>query len=111
MSWGETEYIDRIEILDTGEFFLGLEGEGKPDYQFVYREASGVYWEPILKGFKSTALKEWRPSEWFSHMVDIVRIGVGVELVLCDSIQWRGISEEEKALIESHADIATDQAF
>ena len=108
MSWGETEYIDRIEILGTGELFVGLEGEGKANYQYVYREAAGVYWEPTLKGFKSTELKGWTPAQWFSHIVEVVRMGVGIELLLRDYIQWKGISEEEKALIESHADIASD---
>lgn len=99
MHWGETEYINRIEILDTGELFLGLEGQGKGMYQYVYREAAGVYWDPTLKGFKSTELREWTPSQWFVHMVEIVRIGVGVRLVLRDAIQWNGISESEKAAI------------
>jgi len=108
MSWGDTECVDRIEILDTGELFVGLEGEGKPDYQYVYREAAGVYWEPMLKGFKSTELKEGTPAQWFLHIVEVVRMGVGVKLLLRDSIQWKGISEQEKALIESHTDIATD---
>ena len=101
MSWDktETEYIDRIEILDSGELFLGIEGEGKGMYQYVYREAAGVYWEPTLKGFKSTELKNWTPSQWFFHMVDIVSEGVGVSLVLRDSIQWKGISDLDKAAI------------
>ncbi len=104
MSWGETEYINRIEILDSGELFLGLEGQGKAEYQYVYREAAGVYWEATLKGFRSTELKEWTPSQWFLHMIDIFRMGVGVELVLRDSIQWKGITDQDKAAIESHAD-------
>ena len=92
-----TEYINRIEILDSGELFLGIEGEGKAMYQYVYREAAGVYWEPALKGFKSTELKDWTPSQWFFHMLDIVRIGLGVNLVLSESIQWKGLSDQDKA--------------
>ena len=103
MSWGETEYINRIEILETGELFLGLEGKGKADYQYVYREAAGVYWDPKLRGFKSTELKEWTPAQWFLHMIDIVRMGVGVELVFGESIQWKGITDQDKAVIVAHA--------
>ena len=99
MSWDKTEYINRIEILDSGELFLGIESQGKGRYQYVYREGAGVYWEPTLKGFKSTELKDWTPSQWFFHMVDIVRIGVGVSLVLRESIQWKGISDLDKAAI------------
>ena len=95
MDWGRTEYIDRIEILESGELFLGIESDGDPDYQYVYREAAGVYWNPTLKGFRSTELKEWSPAQWFVHMTDIVRTGVGVNLVLRDSIQWKGLSDSE----------------
>lgn len=99
MWWDRTEYINRIEILDSGELFLGIEGEGKGMYQYVYREGAGVYWEPTLKGFKSTELKNWTPSQWFFHIVDIAREGVGVSLVLREPIKWKGISDLDKAAI------------
>ncbi|MDM7921189.1 MAG: hypothetical protein QUS14_02725 [Pyrinomonadaceae bacterium] len=96
MSWDKTEYINRIEILDSGELFLGIESEGNEMYQYVYREAAGVYWDPILKGFKSTDLKDWTPSKWFFHIVEIAQIGVGVNLILRDSIRWKGIPDLDK---------------
>lgn len=99
MGWGGTETIDRIEILDSGELFLGLDGKGKSEYQYVYREAAGVYWDPDRRGFKSTELKEWKPSDWFSHIVQIVRSGIGVELRLGESLRWNNISENEKKKI------------
>ncbi len=101
MNWYETEYINRVGLLDTGELFIGIDGNGNTDYQYVYREAAGVYWDPTLKGFKSTELKEWTPSQWFVHMVEIVRQAVGVRLAMLDSVHWRGISEQEKAAIKS----------
>ena len=100
MNWGETQYIDRIEMLDTGELFLGIANKGDADYQYVYRETAGVYWDPSLNGFKSTQLKEWTSLQWFLHMVEIIRQGVGVRLLLLDTVQWRGISDLEKAAIE-----------
>jgi hypothetical protein len=42
MSWDKTEYINRIELLDSGELFLGIESEGMEMHQFVYREAAGA---------------------------------------------------------------------
>jgi hypothetical protein len=99
MSCDKTEYINRIEILDSGELFLGIESQGKDMYQYVYREAAGVYWDPKLKGFKSTELKDWTPSKWFVRIIEIARIGVGVDLILRDSIRWNGISDLEKETI------------
>ena len=89
--------------MPTGELFVGLESYGKPDYQYVYREAAGVYWDPALRGFKSTALKDWTPSQWYSHIVDIVRLGLGIELRLSDKALWRNFPEPEKrAIITTH---------
>jgi hypothetical protein len=99
MGLEKIEYINRIEILDSGELFLGIEGEGKAMYQYIYREAAGVCWEPTLKGFKSTELKDWSPSQWFFHIVAIARMGIGVSLVLRESIQWKGLSDQEMAAI------------
>jgi len=99
---GGTENINRIEILPTGELFLGIDGDGHAYYQYIYREAVGVYWEPVLKGFKSTELREWTPAQWYSHMVDIVRIGLGVELRLADKVTWRGVSDVDRTTISAN---------
>ena len=82
--------------MDSGELLLGLEGKGKPMYQYIYREAAGVYWDETRHGFKSTELKEWSCSKWFSHIVDIVKSGLGVELQLSDNVSWEGIPEKDK---------------
>ena len=50
----DSEIINKVEVNDSGELFLTLEGNGKPMYQYVYREAAGVYWDETLHGFKST---------------------------------------------------------
>jgi len=68
-------------------------------YQHVYREGAGVYWDPTLKGFKSTELKDWTPPKWFLHIIAIARSGVGVDLILRDSIRWKNISDLDKEMI------------
>ena len=99
MTWGGIEYINRIEVLPTGELFLGINGDGHADYQYVYREAAGVYWDPVMKGFKSTELKEWTPSQWYSQIIGIVRMGLGVELRLSNKIAWKNVAEVDKTTI------------
>lgn len=94
----QIETINRIEILPSGELFLGLEGDGKGSYQYIYREGHGVYWEPVLKGFKSTDMKEWSASQWFTHIIKAAQ-DVGIQLVLSEGVNWENISETEKTLI------------
>lgn len=98
------EIINRIEVLDTGEFLLGLEGQGESMYQYVYREAAGVYWDTERSGFKSTQMKEWSCAQWFKQIVGVVRSGLGVELTIGANVAWLNVPEEQKAeiLIENH---------
>lgn len=96
-----TETISRIEVLDTGELLLGLESKGSGGYQHVYREAAGVYWDPERSGFKSTPMREWSCSKWFTHIVGVVQSGLELKLVLGKSVAWSNVPDQEKLEIES----------
>lgn len=89
------ETIQEIVVTDQNELLLKLIGDGKPMYQYVYREAAGVYWDEKRKGFKSIPMKEWTISEWFLHIMDIVKSGIGVELKIDENSTWNNISENE----------------
>ena len=93
------EIINRVELLDTGELLLGLEGPGKPMYLYVYREAAGVYWDETGRGFRSEPMREWSCGRWFAQIVAVVRAGLGVELTLGDNIAWLNVSEQQQAEI------------
>lgn len=93
------EIVNRIEVLGTGELFLGLEGEGASMYQYIYREAGGVYWDQTRRGFKSTPMKKWSCARWYKHMVSIVRSGLGMEIILSDQVFWINVPDKEKAEI------------
>ena len=97
------ETINRIEVLETGELFLGLESQRKPVYQYIYRAAVGVSWDQDKSGFKSTPMKERSCSQWFKRMVEAVRSELGVELKLgLDSI-WQNVPEKQKIEIQREA--------
>ena len=95
------EIICKIEIADTGELILCLEGTGNAGYQYVYREAKGVYWDNDKKGFKSTDPKNWSYSQWYRHIVDVVNSGLGVELKMGQNIEWVKVPEQDKNEIVS----------
>jgi hypothetical protein len=99
----DRETIDRVEVLDTGELFVGIAGAGNPAYEFVYRMAAGVSWDPTMRGFKSTPMKEWSASRWFSHIVAVVHSEFGVALVPADAIAWRSLSEMDQSEIRQAA--------
>ena len=103
MRWPDREKIDRVEVLDSGELLVGLAGAGNAAYQHIYRAAAGVSWEPSLRGFKSTPMREWSAARWFAHIVTAVRGEFGLELVLAEVIDWRGVSDLDRRAIEQAA--------
>ncbi len=97
------ETISSIELLPSGELLLRLSGPGKPSYQHVYREAAGVYWDPENQGFKSTELKDWSCSKWYSHIVEVCG-NVGISLRLSDESQFVNLpAGEREKIIEATA--------
>jgi len=91
----KNEIIKEIVVNDKNELLLKIIGQGNPDYQYVYREAAGVYWDENQKGFKSTPIREWTVSEWFLHIMDIVKSGLGVELKIDDNLTWKNVPDNE----------------
>ena len=91
----DQEIIINIEVTNANELFLGIESNGKSIYQHIYRGAAGVYWDEKNHGFKSTPLKKRSHSEWFSHIVSLVKSCLGVELQLNSKATWSNIPENE----------------
>lgn len=94
------EIINRIEVLDSGELLLGLEGQGDLGYQHVYRAAAGVYWDSLLNGFKSTRVKGWSCVQWVEQIVSTLEAELGVGVVLSEVVNWSGVPETEIALLQ-----------
>ena len=89
------EIIKEIVVNDKNELLLKVIGEGKPMYQYVYREAAGVYWDENQKAFKSTPLNDWTEFKWFMHIKDIVKSGLNIELSIDENVKWNNIADEE----------------
>ena len=97
----KNEIIKEIVVNDKNELLLKIIGEGNSMYQYVYREAAGVYWDEHEKGFKSTPMREWTISKWFVHIIDIVKSGLNVELSIDKSVKWENIPDKEKNKIKN----------
>ena len=89
------ETVNRVAVLETGELFLGLASHRNSSYQYVYREAAGVYWDAERAGFKSTPMEKWSSQIWFKHIVSVVNSGLGVSLTLGELVAWENIPENE----------------
>ena len=97
----KTETVSTIVLNENNELVLKIAGKGNPSYQYVYREAAGVYWDEKQKGFKSTPLREWTISRWFLHIKDIVENSLNVALQMDKNITWEDIPTDEKEKIKN----------
>lgn len=95
----ETEEVSKVEILDNDEMYVVLASGGKPMYQYIYREASEVYWDNDRKGFKAPSLKKWSHSDWYHHIVSVAASGLGISLELSSSTGWVNVPSQTKAEI------------
>ncbi|MBA6251594.1 hypothetical protein [Colwellia sp. MB3u-55] len=87
--------IEKVEILKNDQLFVVLASGGKPDYQYIYREAAEVNWDDELKAFKSPAPREWCHSDWFHHIVKVAK-NISINLVLNNDKTWVDISKNVK---------------
>lgn len=88
----------RVEVLDTSELRLVLSSGGKASYQYVYREARGVYWDNDAGAFRGTERRKWTYAEWFAHIVEVCA-DIGVTLALANSVEWVAVPESDKQQI------------
>jgi len=91
----ETSRILKVAMLEDGRTAVFPESR-KAIYQYVYREAAGVYWEQELGCFVSTPPREWTPQKWYKHILAIVRTSVGLQMVLTPETEY----ESKKAGFE-----------
>jgi len=44
-------------------------------------------------------MNEWSCSQWFKQIVEVVRSGLGVYLILGTNVVWLNVPEQQKAVI------------
>lgn len=77
----EISPILKVAVLPDGRTAVFPESK-RADYQYVYREAAGVYWDQSMGCFVSTPPQEWSPQKWYQQILSVVRAGVGLQMVL-----------------------------
>lgn len=92
----------KVEVLPSGELAL-YPSEADGSYQYIYREAAGVYWDPAHQRFHAPLTgydaKNWSLADWYQHIVATVVSGLGIYLTVTDSTLWQNLSDEGKRQI------------
>jgi hypothetical protein len=76
-------------------------------YQYIYRMATGVYWDEEKQSFSSPSPREWSYFQWFENIVHCAKSELGVTLVITPETHWSNVPNNEKEQMESHASTNT----
>jgi hypothetical protein len=95
----ETTPILKVAVLPDGRVAVFPQSKSA-DYQYVYREAAGVYWNQEMGCFVSTAPQEWSPHKWYQHIVSVVKSGVGIKMILTPGTEYESKDEGFADLIK-----------
>ncbi|KAB2807704.1 hypothetical protein [Phaeocystidibacter luteus] len=95
-----TETISEIKLNSNNELHLVLESGGRPDYQYIYRTATGISWLSDSTSFKVGPLRDWSVEEAYRHIVNSVAQTMNLQLSFSSETAWHNIPEEEQRAIE-----------
>lgn len=90
------ETVSNIEIANGGELLLRLASGGRPEYQYVYRAAAGVYWDQEQYAFKLAARADDGYANCFAHILKILEDEMGLQLRLSDKVTWINVPDKVK---------------
>lgn len=70
-------------------------------FALIYREAAGIGWDNIDSILHGSEPKNWTYSQWYSHLIEIIKIECNCYLTLTDTTKWVNISDDIKKQILS----------
>lgn len=95
------ETVSNIEIAaDDSLLVVELEGGGSPSYQYVYRAASGVYWDDKAGAFKLDMKNDKRFAHWFAHIRKVLEAEMNIQLHLGRRTAWTNVPNDARNEIE-----------
>ena len=92
--------VDEISIHEDGRLIIRPR-EANDWYQYVYRAAGEVSWDPAIACFVCPRPREWSYLQWFQHARDAVRSELGCDFEITDRTSWTNIPEVLRHAISS----------
>ena len=83
--------VEEIRIDESGRLHLHPRLAEGSDYEFVYRAAMEVYWDPVSASLFSPVPRERSYLDWFRQIVAAVRSEYGDRLAVSGRTQWTNV--------------------
>ncbi|MFC1542490.1 hypothetical protein ACFL4M_01200 [Pseudomonadota bacterium] len=79
------------------------------DFEFIWRDASGIRWEPMINALIAYEPKKWEPLKLFEQMMAAVAGEYGWQLYLNDHTEWKNVPGKLRKQIETWSQIAENE--
>ena len=100
----DTIKITKVSLLNDGRLAI-YPATAIPMFEYIYREASGVYWSKEFGCFLSAPPQDLDYLKWYGQIVSVVWSGLRVKLDLTPDTQFEGAPENFKAdIIKANTD-------
>ena len=97
--------INKVIILPDKRLAI-FPSKASSSYQYIYREASEVYWDNNNQYFYSPVPREWDYKKWYCHIVSVVRSGLSIRLNLNNDTEFEAKEGNFKAdIITANEDV------
>ena len=97
--------INKVSILPDGRLAI-FPSKASSSYQYVYREASAVYWNDNSQYFYSPVPREWDYKNWYEHIISVVRTGLSIRLNLSANTEFEANKDNFKQdMIDANEDV------
>ena len=96
----QTLEVAEISIHEDGRLLI-RPTEANDGYQYVYRAAAEVSWDPALASFVCPTPREWSYLRWFQHAREAIRSELGCDLQVTGRTSWRNVGDALRAEISA----------
>ena len=100
--------ITEIRIDSSGRLLIHPALDAGQTFEFIYRAAVGVNWEPESNSLVAPPPKEWSYLDWYENVLPAVASEYRDQLILTSKTRWTNIPADLRSQIEeSSASTAT----
>jgi len=83
--------IEEVSVHEDGSLRL-RPADG--DFEYVYRAATGVRWDPETRELVAPPPREWTYVDWFRQIVRAVNEEFGQTLAITSATRWTNVAPE-----------------
>lgn len=71
----------------------------KKEFSMIWRSAAEVHWDTDKKFLFSPKPREWSYYQWYCHVIDIVRVEYGCQLLLTINTKWINVPDQLRNIL------------